>query len=77
MTSYNNKLKKNKSASMLGLTIKANNPFPYSLFPLMPKLRTGKHIKPKSGDVFMDVDIFAIDLLVNHYHIDTEECYGT
>ena len=68
MTSYNNKLKKNKIASLLGLTIKSNSPFRIR-YSLLPKLRTGKHIKPKTGDVFMDVDIFAVDLLVKHYNI--------
>ena len=36
----------------------------------MPKQKRGRTVKPKEGDVFMDVAIFAIDLNVKCFNID-------
>ena len=66
----NRKLKKNKIAQMLGLRINPKNPFRMR-YTLLPKLKQkGTVMKPKEGDVFMDVEIFALDLNVTYFNID-------
>ena len=66
----NKKLKMNKIAQMLGLTIDVNNPFRMR-YTLLPKLKQKSSVrKPKEGDVLMDVEIFALDLNVKCFNVD-------
>ena len=65
MQKYNDTLKKNKLARMLGLQIE-NKPFRFR-YTLLPKQKRGRTVGPREGNVFMDVGIFALDLNVKYY----------
>ena len=65
MKKYNDILKKNKLAQMLGLQIE-NKPFRFR-YTLLPKQKRGRTLGPREGNVFMDVGIFALDLNVKYY----------
>ena len=69
MTTYNNKLKTSKMAKMLGIQISNDNPFRIR-YTLLPKQKKGRRRHPVEGDVFMDVEIFAIDLNVRCYNVE-------
>ena len=68
MTRYNDKLKTSKLAKMLGIQINTKDPFKMR-YTLLPKQKKGRLSHPREGDVFMDVDIFALDLDVSYYDI--------
>ena len=70
VTELNKKLKTNKIAQMIGLSIDTNNPFRMR-YTLLPKLKQKSSTRnPKEGDVFMDVEIFALDLNVKCFNIE-------
>ena len=69
MATYNDKLRRDKLAKMLGIQISNNKAFNIR-YTLLPKEKRGRTVKPKEGDVFMDVAIFAIDLNVKCFNID-------
>ena len=68
-TDVNKTLKQNKVAKMLGLTIDTNNPFRIR-YTLLPKQKKARASKPAEGDIFMDVEIFALDLNVKYFNVD-------
>lgn len=56
-------VKKNpKIFKFLGLGFKQNGPYVTRRYTLFKKKKVGKNIEPKKGDVFIDVELFALDM---------------
>jgi len=59
--------RKNKLFSFLGLGFKKNGPYVMRRYTLIKKKKTGTDNKPKKGDIFIDVELFALDLNIRYF----------
>lgn len=53
----------------LGLSFKKNGPYVKRRYSLIKKKKLSNNQKPSEGDVFIDVELFALDLQVRHFVI--------
>lgn len=63
--------KKNKIFKFLGLGFKKKGPFVTRRYTLIKKKKGGKDEKPSKGDVFIDVELFALDLNIRYFSIES------
>lgn len=59
--------RKNALYSFLGLGFKKKGPYVTRRYTLIKKKKTGENNKPKKGDVFIDVELFALDLNIRYF----------
>jgi hypothetical protein len=59
--------RKNPLYSFLGLGFKKKGPYVTRRYTLIKKKKTGDSNKPKKGDVFIDVELFALDLNIRYF----------
>ena len=61
--------RKNKIFKFLGIGFKKKGPYVTRRYTLIKKKKGGKDEKPSKGDVFIDVELFALDLNVRYFSI--------
>ena len=61
--------RKNKIFKFLGIGFKRQGPYVTRRYTLIKKKKSGKDEKPSKGDVFIDVELFALDLNMRYFSI--------
>ena len=61
--------RKNKIFTFLGIGFKKKGPYVTRRYTLIKKKKGGKDEKPSKGDVFIDVELFALDLNMRYFSI--------
>jgi len=56
-----------KVFKFLGIGFKNSGPYVTRRYTLIKKTKTSKNNKPRTGDIFIDVELFALDLNIRYY----------